>query len=137
MESQPYLTYRVISADGVMGPPIPITIPAPVMMHDFAITANHALFLDLPLLFSGEEIVKSGFPFKFDPQLPARFGVLPRYAASEAPMKWFELPAHFIFHTANAWEEGEEVVLYGAHIPHMDLSQVAVDAQEEKHISTL
>jgi carotenoid cleavage dioxygenase-like enzyme len=47
----PYVTYRVINKDGVMLDPVPITIPAPVMMHDFAITENYAIFMDLPLYF--------------------------------------------------------------------------------------
>lgn len=49
--SPPYVTYRVISKDGLMHDPVPITIPAPVMMHDFAITENYAIFMDLPLYF--------------------------------------------------------------------------------------
>lgn len=47
----PYVTYRVISKDGFMHDPIPITVAAPVMMHDFAITENYAIFMDLPLYF--------------------------------------------------------------------------------------
>lgn len=47
----PYVTYRVISKDGLMHDPVPITIPNPVMMHDFAITENYAIFMDLPLYF--------------------------------------------------------------------------------------
>jgi len=47
----PYVTYRVISKDGEMHDPVPITIPEPVMMHDFAITENYAIFMDLPLYF--------------------------------------------------------------------------------------
>jgi len=45
----PHLIYRVVSKDGVIGEPVPITIPACVMMHDFSITENYALFMDLPL----------------------------------------------------------------------------------------
>ncbi|KAI5390204.1 Dixin, variant 2 [Lathyrus oleraceus] len=33
----PYVTYRVISKDGFMQDPVPITISDPVLMHDFAI----------------------------------------------------------------------------------------------------
>lgn len=47
----PYITYRVISKDGYMHDPVPITISDPIMMHDFAITENYAIFMDLPLYF--------------------------------------------------------------------------------------
>jgi len=47
----PYCTYRVITKDGAMLDPVPITIPESVMMHDFAITENYSIFMDLPLLF--------------------------------------------------------------------------------------
>ena len=49
--SPPYITYRVISKDGFMHDPVPITISEPIMMHDFAITENYAIFMDLPLCF--------------------------------------------------------------------------------------
>ncbi|KAG5539063.1 hypothetical protein RHGRI_019574 [Rhododendron griersonianum] len=47
----PYITYRVISKDGFMQDPVPITISEPIMMHDFAITENYAIIMDLPLYF--------------------------------------------------------------------------------------
>lgn len=47
----PYITYRVISKDGFMHDPVPITVSQPIMMHDFAITENYAIFMDLPLYF--------------------------------------------------------------------------------------
>lgn len=47
----PHVTYRVVSKDGVLSEPVHITIPEPVMMHDFAITENFAIFMDLPLVF--------------------------------------------------------------------------------------
>ena len=138
VDAKPYCQFYAVDPSGNVDKSIVISgISKPIMMHDFAITQRYALFLDLPLLFKGDEIVKSGFPIKFHPEKPARFGVLPRYAKNEAAMKWFDLPSHYIFHTANAWEEGEEVVLYGAHIPSMDLSLVAIETQEENHISTL
>lgn len=47
----PYVTYRVITKEGTMLDPVPITISEPIMMHDFAITENYAIFMDLPLYF--------------------------------------------------------------------------------------
>jgi carotenoid cleavage dioxygenase len=50
-QTPPYITYRVISKDGYMHDPVPITISYPIMMHDFAITENNAIFMDLPVYF--------------------------------------------------------------------------------------
>lgn len=121
----PYITYRVISKDGFMHDPVPITIPEPIMMHDFAITESYAIFMDLPLNFRPKEMVKENkLIFTFDASKKARFGVLPRYAKNEAQLKWFELPNCFIFHNANAWEEGDEVVLITCRLENPDLDMV-------------
>nr|ABS19630.2 carotenoid cleavage dioxygenase [Bixa orellana] len=118
----PYITYRVISKDGFMHDPVPITISEPIMMHDFAITENYAIFMDLPLHFRPKEMVKGKkMIFSFDPTKKARFGVLPRYAKDDLLIRWFELPNCFIFHNANAWEEGDDVVLIPCRIEDPDL----------------
>ncbi|GMY22481.1 carotenoid 9,10(9',10')-cleavage dioxygenase 1 isoform X1 [Fagus crenata] len=120
--SPPYITYRVISKDGFMHDPVPITISDPIMMHDFAITENYAIFMDLPLFFRPKEMVKENkSAFTFDATKRARFGVLPRYAKDELQIRWFELPNCFIFHNANAWEEEDEVVLITCRLENPDL----------------
>lgn len=124
--SAPYVTYRVISKDGVMHDPVPITIPDPIMMHDFAITENYAIFMDLPLYFRPKEMVKENkLIFTFDNTRKARFGILPRYAKDDNLIRWFELPNCFIFHNANAWEEGDEVVLITCRLQNPDLDMVS------------
>eukprot|EP00268_Persea_americana_P052379 TRINITY_DN585_c1_g1_i1.p1 TRINITY_DN585_c1_g1~~TRINITY_DN585_c1_g1_i1.p1 ORF type:complete len:547 (-),score=108.37 TRINITY_DN585_c1_g1_i1:282-1922(-) len=127
----PYVTYRVITKDGIMLDPVPITIPEPVMMHDFAITENYAIFMDLPLYFRPKEMVKGKLIYSFDATKKARFGVLPRYAKDELQMRWFELPNCFIFHNANAWEEGDEIVLITCRLQNPDLDMVSGIVKEK------
>ncbi|GMH18223.1 hypothetical protein Nepgr_020064 [Nepenthes gracilis] len=118
----PYITYRVISKDGVMHDPVSITIPAPVMMHDFAITENYAIFMNLPVFFKPKDIVlENKLAFSFDKTKNARFGILPRYAKNEHLIEWFELPSCCILHCANAWENEDEVVLITCRIENPDL----------------
>ncbi|KAL2461248.1 Carotenoid 9 [Abeliophyllum distichum] len=128
----PYVTYRVISKDGAMNDPVPITVSGPIMMHDFAITENYAIFMDLPLYFRPKEMVKEKkFIFTFDATEKASFGILPRYAKNELLIKWFELPNCFIFHNANAWEEGDEVVLITCRAENPDLDMVNGTVKEK------
>ncbi|KAF4384756.1 hypothetical protein F8388_002913 [Cannabis sativa] len=51
----PYIINRVISKDGFMHEPVLITVSDPIMMHDFAITENYAIFMDLLLIFKPKE----------------------------------------------------------------------------------
>jgi carotenoid cleavage dioxygenase len=46
----------------------------------------------------------------FERDRPSRFGILPRFG-NNRNIRWFESPACYIFHTLNAYEEGDEVVL--------------------------
>lgn len=42
------------------------------LMHDFAITENYAIFLDLPLVLKRENVVKAKIPIVYDDTLYAR-----------------------------------------------------------------
>ncbi|KAK9018089.1 hypothetical protein V6N11_001073 [Hibiscus sabdariffa] len=131
-QDPPYITYRVISKDGFMHDPVPITIAAPIMMHDFAITENYAVFLDLPLYFRPKEMVKEKkLIYSFDASKKARFGVLPQYAQDDRLIRWFELPNCFIFHNANDWEEGDEVVLITCRLENPDLDMVNGEVKDK------
>jgi carotenoid cleavage dioxygenase-like enzyme len=52
--SKPHVYYHVVSKEGVMSEATVITLPKGVMMHDFSITENYAIFLDLPLVLQPE-----------------------------------------------------------------------------------
>ena len=57
-------------------------------------------------------MAKGGPVFDFVPGRAARFGVLPRSTEDGRDVRWFELPALYIFHTVNAWQERDAVVLH-------------------------
>ena len=61
----PYLTYHQINAAGELVRSEDITLPRGVMMHDFAITEGHALFMDLPVVFDIQAAIQGIFPFKW------------------------------------------------------------------------
>lgn len=106
----PYLQHSVVAANGTLTHTTGIALPRPVMMHDFAITKNYSLFLDLPVTLSITRSMRGEPALKYEPDLNARVGVLPRYAKGEA-IRWFEIEPCCVFHTLNAYEDGETVVL--------------------------
>ncbi len=109
----PHVHYSVIDGNGDLVHTAPITIPKPIFMHDFAVTENYSLFLDFPITLDIERVMAGGPALAFDEAHGARIGVLPRFG-SDADIRWFEVKAGVVIHTANAWEEGDEVVLQAA-----------------------
>ncbi len=106
----PYMRYGVAGPDGAVRHFVGIDLPGPRLPHDMAITERHSILMDLPL-FADPAAARAGrFKLHFDRSTPARFGVIPRYGAAEE-IRWFEVSPCFIYHSVNAWEEGDEVVL--------------------------
>ncbi len=107
--SRPYVTYHRMSADGQLRDSVPIDVPGPTMMHDFAITANHVVWLDLPLTFH-LDLVGKGMPFQWDDAYGARLGVMRRDGAGG--VRWFDVEPCYVFHVGNAHERaGGRIVL--------------------------
>ena len=106
----PFLQYSVASKAGEIVHSTPIDLPTGVMMHDFAVTERYSIFMNLPYCFSLERAMKGEDAFKFEPERGSHFGILPRHATQDR-IKWFEAPPCYVFHTLNAFEEGDEVVL--------------------------
>ncbi|MBY0457234.1 MAG: carotenoid oxygenase family protein, partial [Gemmataceae bacterium] len=106
----PYATYSVINKKGELVRSAPVELKRPTMMHDFAITANHLIFPEQPETFDLKRAIAGKMPWTFDPELPTRFGLVPRVGKGET--KWFEAKAGFFFHTLNAFEADGAVLIY-------------------------
>lgn len=109
------LVYSVADAAGKIIRTEPIDLPRPVMMHDFAVTKNYSIFLDLPATYNMVGLAKREGLLRYDPDLGARFGILPRHGTGKE-IRWFTVDPCFVFHTLNAHEEGDgddEVVVLG------------------------
>ena len=48
----PHVTYHRADANGELTVNRPLDVPALTMMHDFALTAEHVVFMDLPIVFN-------------------------------------------------------------------------------------
>ncbi len=105
----PFLKYIRVSPDGQLVQFEGIDLPNIVMMHDFNVTQNHVVFMDLPVCFDLGEL-ETGLPFKFNRDAGARLGVMPRNGTN-ADVRWFEIDPCYVFHPVNAHEEGNTIVL--------------------------
>ncbi|HET6334589.1 MAG TPA: carotenoid oxygenase family protein, partial [Polyangiales bacterium] len=105
------LRYHVADKTGALVKTLELATKAPVMMHDFAITATRTVFMDLPVVFD-LDMVANGYtmPFRWDDNYGARIGVMRRDGDGK-DLKWIEIPACFIFHVYNAYDDGERIVL--------------------------
>ncbi|NBP53828.1 MAG: dioxygenase [Actinobacteria bacterium] len=111
----PYVHYVRISPDGKLVQIEGVDIPAMVMMHDFNVTRNKVVFMDLPLVFDLNQL-DSGVPFKFNRDNGARLGVMGREDKG-SDIKWFDIDPCYVFHPVNAHDDGDNVVLYVSRQP--------------------
>ncbi|MCG8670739.1 MAG: carotenoid oxygenase family protein [Pseudomonadales bacterium] len=110
MAAAPFVKHFVINKDGEMVKETPIDIPKGVMMHDCAITKNYTVIMDLPLTFDLPRAMKGKKPIQWEPDNGARIGVLPRHADG-SEVAWFDVEPGMVFHSMNAYEDGDEIVL--------------------------
>ncbi|KAK8916370.1 hypothetical protein KSP39_PZI022559 [Platanthera zijinensis] len=138
----PFLTYfRFDAAGNKVGEDVPVfSMNQPSMLHDFAITERFAVFPDIQIVMKPMDMVAGGgSPVGSDRGKIPRLGVLPKYARSEAGMRWFEVPGFNIMHAVNAWEEESpggdgdgEIVLVA---PNVLSVEHALDRMELVHSS--
>ncbi|OAN33007.1 carotenoid oxygenase family protein [Mycolicibacterium iranicum] len=108
----PYVTYHKASAAGELVTSVPISVPGPTMMHDFAITDRHAVFLDLPLTFSPERVNDSPLPFDWDDSYGARIGIMELNLPGQ--VRWFDVDPAYVFHVGNAHTDSTGRVILDA-----------------------
>ena len=106
----PFLQFYVLNAQGQLTRSEVINVKAPTYMHDFAVTEQHAIFLDLPVVMNISLARKGSMPYQWTPEYGARLGIMPK-SGGNADVRWFEIPLCFIPHVMNAFDDGEYVVL--------------------------
>ena len=62
VKKAPHVTYKVADPSGHVLSSVAITIPRGIMMHDFAITQDYAVFLDCPMVFRPEVSILPTLP---------------------------------------------------------------------------
>ncbi len=121
---EPYVTYHRADANGELTINRPLDVGAHTMMHDFALTAEHVIFMDLPIVFNLDIALKgeADMPYRWDDNYGARLGVM-RRDDPFGPVRWFEIDPCYVFHVANAFETttagGTSIVLQAVRYPEL------------------
>ncbi|MFO0815009.1 MAG: carotenoid oxygenase family protein [Gemmatales bacterium] len=127
--------FHQISKDGVYESAVSIKLQKSSMMHDFAVTSNYAVFFELPQTFEMTRAFTGKPPWYFDDKRPSRFGIISRRKNAEGKhdIKWFEAKTCYIFHTLNAYDQGDEVVILACRYPRFPGSIDGASADGEQH----
>ncbi|NRQ40203.1 carotenoid oxygenase [Nonomuraea sp. NN258] len=79
------------------------------MLHDFALTEKYVVIYDLPVTFSMAHAEKGvPLPYAWNDAHGARIGLLSRRTGD---VRWVEVEPCWIFHTLNAYDDGDDVVI--------------------------
>lgn len=110
------LRYHRIDASGQISDSASVQLSSPTMIHDFQVTSDYIVFMDLPVILDFELALGGDLmPFRWDETHQARIGLIPR-GDDGSGVLWFEIDPCFVFHTVNAYHSAdrpEEVILSG------------------------
>lgn len=109
----PYLSCGVLDAAGRLVHLTDVELPGPRLQHDLALTENYTILLDMAMHEDPALLRQGKVRVRFFRDEPTRFGLLPRRGTQ---VRWFDASPCYIYHTINAWEEGDAVVLVGCKI---------------------
>ncbi|MQY21695.1 carotenoid oxygenase family protein [Nocardia macrotermitis] len=99
----------VMDPTGVVKQVTKIPVPDGPMVHDFALTERYVVIYDLPVTISLPH-AQSGvqLPYAWNEAHTPRLGLLSR---TTGDVCWFEVEPSWVFHTLNAYDDGDEVVV--------------------------
>lgn len=110
---EPYLRYHQIDAAGELVRSVDIELPEAVVMHDFAVTENHVVFVDGPMVLDVMAALSGEAMFRWNPDHVTRVGIMPRDGDA---VTWYETDASYINHFWNAWEDGDTITFAGSRL---------------------
>lgn len=108
------INYYRFDKDGKCLSSCVVKLSRPVMIHDCAITSEHVIFLDLPVVAVPE--ASNSLSYRWDDGHTARIGLMSRLGGA---VKWFEIEPCYVFHTINACSIGNRVTLDACRYPSL------------------
>ena len=107
------VAYCVVDKNGELVREDWLKVPYCALMHDFAVTKEHAIFPGFPITADLARIKAGGPHWTWEGNRETFVGIMPRNASVDK-LRWFRGPACSVFHILNSYTEGSKV--------HMDLS---------------
>lgn len=104
----PYLTLYCVNDKGAVIKKLDIEKNHCSMIHDFVLTKNYVIIFDCPLVLDINQLMSGGSVIKWRPELGGRIGIISRNGEK---IQWFETEPFFVFHFANAYENGNELII--------------------------
>jgi carotenoid cleavage dioxygenase-like enzyme len=107
----PFLSWAVVGADGavVRAESTVEGIDQGFMVHDFVITERHVVLVVAPVAFDLGAMASGGDVLAWKPELGTRIAVIPRQG--DGPTRWIHTDAFFVWHFANGYEDGDDIVI--------------------------
>ncbi|HET6664077.1 MAG TPA: carotenoid oxygenase family protein, partial [Acidimicrobiales bacterium] len=105
--------YSVTGTDGRVRRTVDIEVGGSPMMHDFSLTARHVVIYDLPVTFDLDSLQSgdgAGFPYTWNPDYPARVGVMSR-DGDGSDVRWFDVEPCYVYHPLNAYDDGSDRIV--------------------------
>ncbi len=85
--------------------------PYASMMHDFALTERHVVFPCLPVVISMDRAMQGKPLTAWESDRASHFGVMAKGGAGGSDVRWVETDPTFMFHIANSFDDGDDVVI--------------------------
>ncbi len=106
-----HVQYVVVGGDGRVTKTLDIPVPDMPMIHDMSLTPTYAVVYDLPVTVNFDAAMAgSSFPFAWQPDRPARVGLLPRDGTADQ-IVWCDVDPCFVFHPLNAYDADDGTVV--------------------------
>jgi carotenoid cleavage dioxygenase-like enzyme len=100
-------------SDGKITWEVRFQVPYSSMMHDMALTRDYLIIPGGGTVTSSERLDAGRPHWAWDPKRPSYYALIPRGGTAE-DIRWFSGPERSIVHTANAWSDGDTVVMDAA-----------------------
>jgi carotenoid cleavage dioxygenase len=128
------VAYCVANKDGELVREEWFQAPYCALMHDFAVTREHAIFPVFPIVADLERIKAGGPHWAWDGSLDSFVGIMPR-DGKVSQMRWYRGPPCTAFHFINAFTEGNTVHLdfSVANVPVFPFIRAATNMNVQPH----